>query len=142
MEIIKKIILIKIAAIIFLVIEAPKTTSKLSPADQYIMNKIAIEKQLRQLIESIPDIQRADVTVALPDYSTGQELAVDVILIANPSSSLLSEKLKILDIQNLILSSTEDLKEENLVICDSKGNWINNFEEMTLSDTECISCYE
>lgn len=107
-------------------------------ADQNVKLKNTIQKQLKQHIESIADIQMADVNIVLPEkqlFSADQEpVSASVILKVNPTSTLLSDRKRILGIQRLILSAVEGLTEENLIITDSQGNQINDFEGMAESD--------
>lgn len=107
-------------------------------ADQNVKLKNTIQKQLKQHIESIADIQMADVNIVLPEkqlFSADQEpVSASVILKVNPTSNLLSDRKRILGIQRLILSAVEGLTEENLIITDSQGNQINDFEGMAESD--------
>lgn len=107
-------------------------------ADQNVKLKNTIQKQLKQHLESISDIQMADVNIVLPDkqlFTADQEpVTASVILKVNPTSSLLSDRKRILGIQRLILSAVEGLTEENLIISDSEGNQINDFEGMADSD--------
>lgn len=107
-------------------------------ADQNVKLKNTIQKQLKQHLESISDIQMADVNIVLPEkqlFTADQEpVTASVILKVNPTSSLLSDRKRILGIQRLILSAVEGLTEENLIISDSEGNQINDFEGMADSD--------
>ena len=107
-------------------------------ADQNVKLKNTIQKQLKQHIESIADVQMADVNIVIPEKqlftADQQPVSASVILKVNPSSSLLNDRKRILGIQRLILSAVEGLKEENLIISDSEGNQINDFEGMAESD--------
>ncbi len=107
-------------------------------ADQNVKLKNTIQKQLKQHIEAISDVQMADVNIVLPEnqlFAADQNpVTASVILKVNPSSSLLQDRNRILGIQRLILSAVEGLREENLIITDSEGNQINDFEGMAESD--------
>ena len=107
-------------------------------ADQNVKLKNAIQKQLKLHIEAISDVNMADVNIVLPEnqlFAADQNpVTASVILKVNPSSSLLSDRNRILGIQRLILSAVEGLREENLIITDSEGNQINDFEGMAESD--------
>lgn len=107
-------------------------------ADQNVKLKNTIQKQLKQHIESISDVQMADVNIVLPEkqlFSADQEpVTASVILKVNPTSSLLEDRKRILGIQRLILSAVEGLKAENLIISDNDGKQINDFEGMAESD--------
>lgn len=107
-------------------------------SDQNIKLKNTIQKQLKQHIEAIGDVQMADVNIVLPEnqlFAADQNpVTASVILKVNSSSSLLQDKKRIQGIQRLILSAVEGLKEENLIISDSEGTQINDFEGMAESD--------
>ncbi len=107
-------------------------------ADQNVKLKNTIQKQLKQHIEAISDVQMADVNIVLPEnqlFAADQNpVTASVILKVTPSSSLLQDRNRILGIQRLILSAVEGLREENLIITDSEGNQINDFEGMVESD--------
>jgi len=107
-------------------------------SDQNIKLKNTIQKQLRAHIESIGDIQMADVNIVIPEtqlFTADQNpVSASVILKTTPQSSLLQDRNRILGIQRLILSAVEGLKEENLIIADTDGNQINDFEGMAESD--------
>ena len=107
-------------------------------ADQNVKLKNTIQTQLKQHVESIGDIQSADVNIVLPEnelFSADQNpVTASVILKVKPNSDLLTNRGRILGIQRLILSAVEGLKAENLVIADSDGNQINDFEGMAASD--------
>lgn len=99
---------------------------------------LAIQKQLKQHIETIPDIRMANVTIVSPEDKLFQEdqnpVSASVILMVTGNSDLYSNKRRIKGIQDLILSAIEGLKEENLIIADEDGNQINDFEGMAESD--------
>ena len=103
-------------------------------ADQNVKLKNTIQKQLKAHIESIADVQMADVNIVLPEkqlFAADQApVSASVILKTTPMSDLLTNKKRIQGIQRLILSAVEGLKEENLIISDNEGNQINDFEGM------------
>ncbi len=107
-------------------------------AEQNVKLKNTIQKQLKAHIEAISDVQQADVNIVLPEkqlFSADQApVSASVILRTTPSSTLLSDKKRIQGIQRLILSAVEGLKEENLIITDSEGSQINDFEGMAEYD--------
>ena len=112
-------------------------------ADQNVKLKNTIQKQLKSHIEAISDVQMADVNIVLPEkqlFSADQEpVSASVILKVTPTSTLLTDKRRILGIQRLILTAVEGLKEENLIITDIDGKQINDFEGMAESDRVDIS---
>ena len=107
-------------------------------ADQNVKLKNTIQKQLKQHIEAISDVQMADVNIVLPEdklFAADQNpVTASIILKTTPSSTLLSDRKRILGIQRLVLSAVEGLREENLIITDSEGNQVNDFEGMAESD--------
>ena len=107
-------------------------------ADQNIKLKNTIQKQLKVHIEAISDVQMADVNIVLPEkqlFAADQApVSASVILKTTPSSTLLTDKNRILGIQRLILSAVEGLQEENLIITDVNGSQINDFEGMAEYD--------
>ncbi len=107
-------------------------------ADQNVKLKNTIQKQLKSHIEAISDVQMADVNIVLPEkqlFSADQEpVSASVIIKVTPTSTLLTDKRRILGIQRLILTAVEGLKEENLIITDIDGKQINDFEGMAESD--------
>ena len=111
-------------------------------ADQNVKLKNTIQKQLKQHIESIAEIQLADVNIVLPEsqlFTADQNpVTASVILKTTPQSTLLQDRKRVLGIQRLILSAVEGLKEENLIITDVDGNQVNDFEGMAESDRVSI----
>lgn len=107
-------------------------------ADQNVKLKNTIQKQLKQHIEAINDIQMADVNIVLPEnqlFSADQNpVTASVIIKTKPASSFLTDRKRILGLQKLVLSAVEGLKAENLIIADFEGNQINDFEGMAESD--------
>ena len=107
-------------------------------ADQNVKLKNTIQKQLKSHIESISDVQMADVNIVLPEkqlFSADQDpVSASVIIKVTPTSTLLTDKRRIQGIQRLILTAVEGLKEENLIITDIDGKQINDFEGMAESD--------
>ena len=107
-------------------------------ADQNVKLKNTIQKQLKQHIEAINDIQMADVNIVLPEnqlFTADQNpVTASVIIKTKPASSFLTDRKRILGLQKLVLSAVEGLKAENLIIADFEGNQINDFEGMAESD--------
>ncbi len=107
-------------------------------ADQNVKLKNTIQKQLKAHIEAIADVQMADVNIVLPEkqlFAADQApVSASVILKTTPTSTLLTDKKRIQGIQRLILSAVEGLKEENLIITDTEGTQINDFEGMAEYD--------
>ena len=106
--------------------------------DQNEKLKITKQKQLKQHLESYPDITMADVIIVAPKtqiFASDQKpVTASIILKTTPTSTLTTEKKRILGIQNIILSAVEGLVSENLIITDIDGNILNDFESMAESD--------
>ena len=112
-------------------------------SDQNVKLKNTIQKQLKAHIEAISDVQMADVNIVLPEkqlFAADQApVSASVILKTTPSSTLMTDKKRIQGIQRLILSAVEGLKEEYLIITDTEGNQINDFEGMAEYDRLTIT---
>ena len=107
-------------------------------SDQNVKLKNAMQKQLKLHIETISDVTMADVNIILPEdkiFAADQNpVTASVILKVTPTSTLLTDRKRIQGIQRLILTAVEGLREENLIITDSDGNQINDFEGMAAND--------
>lgn len=99
----------------------------------------ATETALKQQLESLDGIQRAEVNLVLPDEALFTEnqnpTSASIVLYAKGNSDVLTDKRKIRGIQNLIKACVEGLRDENIVINDGASNvQINDFEGMAESD--------
>lgn len=107
-------------------------------SDQNVRIKNAKQKELKLHIETISDVTMADVNIVLPEdkiFAADQNpVTASVILKVTPTSTLLTDRKRIQGIQRLILTAVEGLREENLIITDSDGNQINDFEGMAAND--------
>jgi len=106
--------------------------------DQNEKKKVIIQKQLKQHLESYPDITMADVVLVIPKReifaADQQPTTASIILRTTGSSTLTSEKKRVKGIQEIVLSAVEGLNAENLIITDIEGNILNDFEAMADSD--------
>ncbi len=106
--------------------------------DQNQKKKINIQKQLKQHIESYPDITMADVILVIPEtkifVADQKPVTASIILRTTPTSTLTTEKKRIMGIQEIVLSAVEGLTAENLIITDIDANVLNDFESMADSD--------
>ncbi len=104
----------------------------------------AITAQLKNHIEALDDIDRADIVISMPENDLFIEdrnpISVSVILTEKPGSDFTSEKEKVEGVQNLILMSVAGLTAENITITDSNGVPINDFEG--LKDIERVDIVE
>ena len=103
-------------------------------SDQNVKLKNTIQKQLKAHIEAISDVQMADVNIVLPEkqlFAADQApVSASVLLKTTPSSTLLTDKNRLLGIQRLIISAVEGLTDEYLIITDATGKQVNDFEGM------------
>ena len=106
--------------------------------------KNTIKKELTKHIESLSDIDRADVAIDIPDTALFREdqtpVTASVVLFFKPGSSFGTDKQKIRGLQNLILKTISGLTAENLFIMDSAGTTLNNFDGM--QELEAVDVYE
>ncbi|MCQ2573969.1 MAG: flagellar M-ring protein FliF [Treponema sp.] len=106
--------------------------------DQNEKKKVIIQKQLKQHLESYPDITMADVVLVIPKReifaADQQPTSASIILRTTASSTLTTEKKRIKGIQEIVLSAVEGLRAENLIITDIDSNVLNDFEAMADSD--------
>lgn len=107
-------------------------------ADQNVKLKNTIQKQLKQHIEAIDGVTTADVNLVIPETSlfssTQNPVTASIILKTNSNSDILTNRTKILGIQRLVLTAVEGLTADNIIITDSFGEQINDFEGMAESD--------
>lgn len=106
--------------------------------EQNIKLKNAMTKQVKDHIEAINGINSANVSIVLPEkqifIDAQNPVTASVILNFAPNSDIPNNKRRIQGIQNIILSAVEGLKADNLVIADSDGNELNDFEGMLEND--------
>lgn len=107
-------------------------------ADQNVKLKNTIQKQLKQHIEAIDGVTTADVNLVIPETSlfssTQNPVTASIILKTNTNSDILTNRTKILGIQRLVLTAVEGLTADNIIITDSFGEQINDFEGMAEID--------
>ncbi len=98
----------------------------------------SLTKQIKQHIESLDDIDSAEVTLVIPEdtlfESDRNPPSASVILTIKPSSTIREERKKLEGIEQLILFAIEGLTEDNLTISDSSGVVLNNFEDFAAFD--------
>lgn len=99
--------------------------------------KQTVERQLKQRLESLPDIRKANVTVTLPEesltLSTQKMTTASVTVFAQyGSEDVLRQKKKVQGLQNLIKKSVEGLTDEGITIMNGDTmEEINDFEGMS-----------
>ncbi|NLM01331.1 MAG: flagellar M-ring protein FliF [Treponema sp.] len=94
----------------------------------------SITDAITRQIESIDDIEKAVVTLNMPKKELLKEnqepASCAVTLMLKPGSDFASNKKKIKGVQGLILKGLPGMNAENLVIADTSGNILNDFEGM------------
>ncbi len=102
--------------------------------EQNVKLKNAITSRVEQQLEALDDIAAANVTINIPEtklFTADQNpVSASVILTLLPSSDLPSNKKKQKNLQRLILTMVEGLKEENLTISDTDAHVLNDFENL------------
>lgn len=108
-------------------------------AEQNVRLKNAITQTVKQHLEAIDDITKADVNIVLPDnslfISEQNPVTASIILRVKPMSSLLQDPRRIRGIQSLVQTAVEGLRPENITITDADGNVLNDFAAMDAIDT-------
>ncbi len=91
----------------------------------------SITRQIKQHIESIDDVDNAEVTLVLPEdtlfKSDRNPVTASVILNIKPGSDIRENRQKLEGIEQLILFAIEGLNQESLTISDSTGTRLNDF---------------
>lgn len=105
--------------------------------DDEVNWKRSMEALVKQHIEALDEIRRAEVTLSLPEEATfadNQKPTTASVIIYTSSGDVL-EKKKIKGIQNLIKMSVEGLSDDYITIVDGTTSLqINDFEGMAESD--------
>jgi flagellar M-ring protein FliF len=95
-------------------------------------------------IKSLDDVDNADVTIVIPErtlFTADQNpVTATVILTPRPGSDIRENKKKIEGVQKIIKFAVEGLTDENIVITDSNGLVLNDFEGM--ADYERVGIIE
>ncbi len=101
-------------------------------AEQNVKYKQAITQRVQQQLEALDDIAAAFVTINIPEtklFTADQNpVSASVILRLKPASDLDRNKKRQKDLQRLVLTMVEGLKEENLTISDTSNNVLNDFD--------------
>ena len=104
--------------------------------DDQVKYKKLVETKLQEQLTQLEHIDRAVVTVTLPEeavYASMQKPATASVTLFTTGNMDL-EKNTVKGIQSLIVKAVEGLVPENVVILNSTGNQINDFEGMAESD--------
>lgn len=98
----------------------------------------SITAQVRQHIESLDEIDRAEVVLGMPEkelFSADQKpVSASVILTVKPGSDFASNKKKVEGVQKLLIMAVPGLKAENITIVDSAGDVLNDFKGIAASE--------
>ncbi|MGI5174043.1 flagellar M-ring protein FliF [Treponema sp. OMZ 840] len=94
----------------------------------------SITAQVTQHIESLDEIDRAEVVLGMPEkalFTADQKpITASVILTIKPGSDFASKKKKVEGVQKLLMMAVSGLKPENITIVDSAGDVLNDFDGM------------
>lgn len=94
----------------------------------------SITAQVRQHIEALDEIDKAEVVIGMPKkelFAADQKpVTASVILTTKPGSTFSEDKKKIQGVQKLLLMAIPGLTAENITISDSSGTVLNDFEGM------------
>jgi flagellar M-ring protein FliF len=94
----------------------------------------AITQAVRNHIEALDDVDKANVTIVLPERELFQAdqkpVTASVILVPKPGSDLVQNRKKVEGIQKILKFAVEGLKDENIVITDQNGIVLNDFANL------------
>ena len=98
----------------------------------------SITAQITRHIESLDEIDRAEVVLGMPEkslFSADQKpVTASVILTVKPGSDFSENKNKVEGVQKLLIMAVPGLKAENITIVDTSGTVLNNFAEKAASE--------
>jgi flagellar M-ring protein FliF len=94
----------------------------------------AIIGQVTQQIEALDDVDKAAVTLVMPDKELFQAdqkpVTASVILFPKPGSDLAQNRKKVEGVQKILKFAVQGLGDENIVITDSNGIILNDFANL------------
>ena len=97
----------------------------------------AISVSLEQHIESLVDVDRARITLVMPEKSLftedQKEVSASIIITPHPGSDIVSNPKKIQGIIKLVKFAVEGLEDKNITISDTAGNVLSDFAGMAAS---------
>ena len=97
----------------------------------------AISVSLEQHIESLFDVDRARITLVMPEKSLfaedQKEVSASIIITPHPGSDIVSNPQKIQGIIKLVKFAVEGLEDKNITISDTDGNLLSDFASMAAS---------
>jgi flagellar M-ring protein FliF len=94
----------------------------------------AITESVKRHIEALDDVDKASVTIVMPEkelFQTDQRpVTASVILFPKPGADLSQNRKKIEGIQRILKFAVEGLADENIVITDKDGIILNDFTNL------------
>jgi flagellar M-ring protein FliF len=94
----------------------------------------AIIGQVTQQIEALDDVDKAQVTVVMPETELFEKdqkpVTASVIIFPKPGSDLSTNRKKVEGIQKILKFAVEGLTDENIVITDQNGIVLNDFTNL------------
>ena len=97
----------------------------------------AISVSLEQHIEALTDVDRARITLVMPEKSLFTEdqkdVSASIIITPHPGSDIVSNPKKIQGIIKLVKFAVEGLEDKNITISDTAGNVLSDFAGMAAS---------
>lgn len=94
----------------------------------------AIIGQVTQQVEALDDVDKASVTIVMPEKELFQQdqkpVTASVILFPKPGSDLVQNRKKIEGVQKILKFAVEGLTDENIVITDQNGIVLNDFANL------------
>ncbi len=106
--------------------------------EQNVKLKNAVTAKVAQSLEALDGIQKAWVTINIPETrlfrSDQNPVSASIILRLSSSSDLESNVRRQKSVERLVLTMVEGLKAENLTISDTEGKTLNDFESLSEFD--------
>ncbi|NLK46260.1 MAG: flagellar M-ring protein FliF [Treponema sp.] len=103
----------------------------------------SITEVVKQHIESIDDVDSANVVITMPENALFVEdqnpVTASIVLYTKPGSDLIKNRKKIEGVQKIVLKAIEGLSADNVTISDSAGNILNDFEGMAEMDNVAVT---
>ena len=97
----------------------------------------AISVSLEQHIESLSDVDRARITLVMPEKSLfsedQKEVSASIIITPHPDSDIVYNPNKIQGIIKLVKFAVEGLEDKNITISDTAGNLLSDFASLATS---------
>jgi len=102
----------------------------------------ALTSSITDLIRAVDDVDNANVAIVWPRRELFQAdqnpVSASVIITQKPGSDITQNRKKIEGIQKILKGAVEGLRDENIVITDSSGLVLNDFEGMKDFDKQSL----